>query len=393
MERRREAVKAVRAGKSIRSVARQFGMDRSAVAYWVERARGKGLSRGIFTNSKPGRAANRTAQPIERLILGTRRELREQSALGEFGCDAILRALGRRLPEAEVPGRTTIYRVLERHGVLDAAHRQRRPAPPKGWHLPDLARGEVELDTFDFIEDLRFDKEGPSFDVLTSTSAHGAEAQCWILEQTRSRIVAKALMKRWERLGLPVYAQFDNDTVFQGAHQFTDSFGLVIRVCLALGVIPVFAPPREHGFQNIIEGFNGLWQEKVWRRRGFTDIPGLRAASRRYTRAYLAKNAKRRERAPERRPFPKNFKLDLSAPLKGTVILLRRTDDTGYVYLPGGQAFQPDKHWCNRLVRCEIDFTRQRIRFYALRRRDPERQPLLLEMPYPRPTKPFKGQL
>lgn len=27
--------------------------------------------------------------------------------------------------------------VLERLGALDAAHRQRRPAPPKGWDLPD----------------------------------------------------------------------------------------------------------------------------------------------------------------------------------------------------------------------------------------------------------------
>jgi hypothetical protein len=384
-------VKAVRAGQSLRLVCRQFGVSRGTVAYWVHCTRGKGLSRAQFTNDKPGRAANRTPRTLERVILETRRELREHSALGEFGCDAILRALRRRLPKDRVPGRSTIYRVLERYGVLDAARRQRRPAPPKGWHLPDLARGEAELDTFDFIQDLRFEKDGPNFDVLTSTSAHGARAQTWILPHTSSRITSKALLKRWEHLGLPTYAQFDNDTVFQGAHQFTDSFGLVIRICLALKVIPVFAPPREHGFQNAIEGFNGLWQRKVWQRKAFTDIPSLRVASRRYIRAYRAKTAKRQERAPKRRPFPKNFKLDLSAPLKGKVILLRRSDDTGYVYLPGGNGFQPDKNWCNRLVRCEIDFTRQRIRFYALRRSDPERQPLLGEMPYPRPTKPFKG--
>ncbi|MGH8537185.1 MAG: hypothetical protein ACREXM_12160 [Gammaproteobacteria bacterium] len=45
--------------------------------------------------------------------------------------------------------------MLARHGALDGAHRQRRPAPPKGWYLPDLARGEAELDSFDFIEDLK----------------------------------------------------------------------------------------------------------------------------------------------------------------------------------------------------------------------------------------------
>ena len=32
----------------------------------------------------------------------------------------------------QLPSRTTIYWVLERHGALDGTHRQRRPAPPKG---------------------------------------------------------------------------------------------------------------------------------------------------------------------------------------------------------------------------------------------------------------------
>ena len=73
------------------------------------------------------------------------------------------------------------------------------------------------------------------------------------------------------------------------------------------------------------------------------------------------------------------------------VLTATSVDDTGYVYLPGGNRFRPDKNWCGRLVRCELDFTRQHIRFYALRRRDPGRHPLLCELPYPRPTKPFKG--
>ena len=43
-------------------------------------------------------------------------------------------------------------------------------------------------------------------------------------------------------------------------------------------------------------------------------------------------------------------------------------------------------------VRCEVDFTHHRIRFFALRRRDPDRHPLLRESPYHRPNKPFQGQ-
>ena len=55
----------------------------------------------------------------------------------------------------------------------------------------------------------------------------------------------EALIEHWRQHGLPDYAQFDNDTVFQGAHQWPDTFGRVTRLCLQLGVTPVFTPPRE----------------------------------------------------------------------------------------------------------------------------------------------------
>lgn len=275
------------------------------------------------------------------------------------------------------PRARRFYRVIERHGALDGTHRQRRPAPPKGWHLPALAKGQAELDSFDFIEDLKI-AGGPLVSVLTATSLHGALADAWVVEHPSAKATLEALTDRWRREGLPTYAQFDNDTLFQGAHQFSDTVGRVSRLCLALQVIPVFAPPREHGFQNAIEGFNALWQSKVWQRYHCPDLASLVAVSGRYITAYRVKTAARREAAPNRRRFPKGFKLNLNTPLKGTMIYLRRSDDQGNVP--------------HRLVRCEVDFTHQRIRFYAMRRRDPHHQPVLREVPYLRPNKPFQGK-
>jgi len=186
--------------------------------------------------------------------------------LGEFGPDAIRQALEESILDGPVPSRATTHRVLERHGVLDAMRRQRREPPPKGWYLPDLARGQAKLDTFDFIEDLRIKGFPKMIDVLTATSVHGALADAWIMEGMSACATLNTLLERWRREGLPTYAQFDNGSVFQGAHQFSDNAGLITRLCLALRVIPVFATPYEHGFQNAIEGFNGLWQSKVWRR-------------------------------------------------------------------------------------------------------------------------------
>ena len=233
---------------------------------------------------------------------------------------------------------------------------------------------------------------GPLVSVLTSTSLHGALADAWIMPQPSAAATHTALLERWGRDGLPTYAQFDNDMIFQGGHRGFGTVGRISRLCLALQVIPVFAPPREPGFQNAIEGFNALWQSKVWQRHHFSSVAYLGAASVRYIAAYRSKTAIRRDAAANRRVFPKRFAQELAAPLCGTMIFLRRSDANGNANLLG-QNFAVDRQWLHRLLRCDVDFTHQRIRFYALRRREPSYQPLLRELPYRRPNRPFRAKL
>ncbi len=120
------------------------------------------------------------------------------------------------------------------------------------------------------------------------------------MQRPSARATLQALVERWRRDGLPTYAQFVNDTIFQGAHQFADSVGRISRLCLALGAVPVFAPPREPGFQNAVEGFNALWQSKVWQRHSCPDVAALVAVSARYIAAYCAKTGMR----PGEKPPP-----------------------------------------------------------------------------------------
>lgn len=382
-------VRAVRNGEALRSVARRLGVSVSTVSHWVAHARGKPLARVSFASGKPGRAWNRTPASVERRILRTRATLRKHSVLGEYGAVAIAAALGDGIERPAPVSRATIYRVLERRGVLDAVHRQRRPAPPKGWYLPDLARGEAELDSFDFIEDLKI-ANGPLVCVLTGISLHGALTEAKVMRGRSATATVEALQARWQAWGLPTYAQFDNDTVFQGPHQFTDTFGRVSRLCLALGVTPVFAPPREPGLQNAIEGFNALWQSKVWQRHHCRHIAALERVSAAYIAAHRNKTAHRRDSAHARRPFPKRFTFDLHAALKGAIIFIRRSDEHGTVHLLG-RTYPVAKNWPHRLVRCEVSLTDRRIRFYALRRREPDDQPLLHEIDYFHENKPSKG--
>ena len=358
-------------------------MSVGTVSHWVERARGQTLARVDFSDRKPGRAWNRTLASKEAQILRTRTDLRKNSVLGEYGGEAIANALAT-VNQPVIISRATIYRVLERRGALDAVRRQRRPAPPKGWYLPKLAGGKAELDSFDFIEDLKI-AGGPLVCLLTGISLHGALADAWVMRLRRTTSTIEALLGRWRADGLPDYVQFDNDNVFQGAHHYPDAVGRVTRLCIALDVIPVFAPPREPGLQNAIEGFNGLWQSKVWQRHNCSTVADLRRVSATYIKAHRAKTAHRRDFGPTRRQVPKNFTWDAAAPLRGSMIFIRRSDEHGAVNLLA-RGYPVDQNWPHRLVRCEVDFTQQRIRFYALRRRAPDDQPLLHEVIYSHPS-------
>jgi hypothetical protein len=312
-----------------------------------------------------------------------RRELKEDSVLGEYGAAAIHRHLRAR-GIVDAPSVPTINRILRRHGVFDAHRRIRRPPPPRGWYLPDVAQGEAELESFDIIEGLVI-QGGPQVDVLTSMALHGGLVGAWPTAGLTARLVGALLIAHWREVGLPTYAQFDNDTRFQGPHQHRDAIGQVVRLCLSLGVIPVFVPPYETGFQAAIESFNGRWQAKVWARFHHDSLAMLQSRSAHYIAAYRSRAAAQRETSPERRPFPQHWRWDLDAPQRGRIVFLRRTSEQGTVSVLG-RTFAAAVHWPHRLVRCEVNLGESTIQFVALRRREPAWQPVLSVVPYHLPT-------
>jgi hypothetical protein len=257
--------------------------------------------------------------------------------------------------------------------------RIRRPAPPKGWYLPAVLAGQAEVDCFDFITDLKI-ADGPLIDVLTAKSLQGSLTDAWVMPRSTEGTMP-LLLARWQHDGFPAYAQFDNDNVFQGAHHHAHVVGRISRMCLQLGVTPVFVPPLEHGMQNTIESFNALWQAKVWQRYRVASVAELQARSAQYVTAHRARTQALAEAAPRRQAMPKQFEFNAHAPLCGQIIFIRRTNETGHVYLLG-QRFAVSPNWLHRLVRCEVDFDYHAIRCFALRRRVPTEQPLLSTIPY-----------
>lgn len=314
-----------------------------------------------------------------------RQQLRETSALGEFGAAAIRRELRCRGVDPP-PSLRTIGYVLERGGAVDYRHRRRRQPPAVGWYLPEVAAGLAEIDEFDFVVGL-LTGDRTEVEVLNVVSVHGGLVGSWPEAGFTAERALQAMLEHWRRFGLPDYAQFDNDNRFIGPQQHQDAIGRVIRACLSLGVVAVFAPPREHGLQNAIEGYNSKWQEKVWVRFEFATLQQVQKQSNKYVEAHRLRRRVRIENAPERKAFPKSWKFDRGEKIKsGRIIFIRRSSDQGKVTVLGHE-FEIDRHWCNRLVRCEVDITGKAIRFYGLRRSEPERQRLLRKVAYELPLR------
>lgn len=357
-------------------MARSFGVSLLTVQRWVKRAGDAPLDRVDFTDGSRAahHVANKTAPAMEERVLALRQELAKVSDLGEYGAAAIHRALVESGEEG-VPAVRTIHRILERLGSLDHRRRVRRPAPPRGWYLPDVARAEAEVDQFDVVQGLVIEG-GTDVEVLNGVSVLGGLIASFVTSSVTSAFIRECLISHWRAFGLPAYAQFDNDTRFQGPHQFPDTVGTVSRLCLGLGIVPVFAPVREPGLQNAVESLNSRWQQKVWDRFHHETLQALEAQSDRYVMAARNGTAKRQEEAPDRRPFPRDWTLDLKARPSGRIIYVRRTNEHGEASLLG-HTFPVAKHWAYRLVRCEVDLDHHHIRFFALRRREPNVQPFL----------------
>ena len=378
-------VSAVRSGQSLRFTARQFGVSTSTVKLWLERAQDKPLELVNWEDEShsPFLIPNKTTQALEERILQARQWLTDVSDLGEFGAGAI-RALLQEQGEPKVPSVATINRILAKQGIFDRRKRTRRKPPVPGWYLPEVAARNADIDETDFVEGLYLEADPSEYFVLNILSLHGSLCASRLTTKATSDFVMESLLSHWRTHGLPAYVQFDNGLAFTGPRQYPDVIGRVIRLCLSLGVTPVFAVPREFGIQSAIESYNNRWQQKVWKRQIFADFEDAKKGSERYVLAVQRKHRQRQESAPFRRPFPEGWEAPTMLPRKGKIVFLRRTIQHGEVMLLGHTTIVAP-HWCNRLVRCEVDLAHDSVCVYGLRRIEPEKQQLLKEWKYRMP--------
>jgi len=153
--------------------------------------------------------------------------------------------------------------------------RKRHKYEPKGTDYPALKATQSN-----FLH--QFDVVGPRY-LKTDGRFYSAniidtyDRRCCInpvRRQTKSDILA-SLVRCFQILGIPDYLQMDNKLPMRGSNRYPHSFGLIIRLCLYLGIQPIFIPIGEPWRNEIIERFQDVFDKMFFRSQYFMNFSHL----------------------------------------------------------------------------------------------------------------------
>lgn len=119
---------------------------------------------------------------------------------------------------------------------------------------------------------------------ITVYAFHSLAWQTHALQQTIStnksgQTVYQHVRQTWQNIGLPHGLQRDHDAAFCGGYRVKRVCSTLVRLCLFVGIEPIFIPVREPQRNGGIEQVNGLWSQTFWRRFAFCPVTHVKRAN------------------------------------------------------------------------------------------------------------------
>jgi transposase len=116
------------------ALCREFGISRKTGYKIFNRYRQEGLEALCDRSRRPVRYANQLPDPIERLVVETKREK------PHWGARKIRELLVRRMAgDVRIPARSTVHAVLDRHGLVSQARKRQSANKAVGTPLSQAA--------------------------------------------------------------------------------------------------------------------------------------------------------------------------------------------------------------------------------------------------------------
>jgi putative transposase len=256
------------AGRSVKSICAAVGRSRIWFHKWWRRYLETGVE-GLYDLTRANHRAQRIPPELERTIRSIRRRLQNHTAPATryslIGAQAI-RAELKALDVRPLPALRTIERVLQRNGLTSPRVRF-APLLPRQEYPGPQARASHQLHEVDLVGPISLKGSSRRYYIWVGKDIFDG-AVCLRLAGSRRRDeVLGFLGECWKDLGLPEQVQVDNARELSGWGPAARRLSRVIRLCLHLGLEPVFIPKGEPQFNGSIENFNGWFQPRLFQRR------------------------------------------------------------------------------------------------------------------------------
>jgi transposase InsO family protein len=233
VEQRYAAVREVLDAAAVTDVARRYGVARQTVHAWLRRYAAQGLAGLADRSSHPVRCPHQMAPEVEARIVALRR------AHPGWGPRTIGHQLAREGLVA-VPGRSSIYRALVRHGLVTPQARKRKRDDYRRW---ERLRA-MELWQMDVVGGVRL-VDGSEAKIVSGIDDHSRYVvSARVVARATARPVCEALKAALGRYGVPAQILTDNGKVFTG--RFGPGGGEVLfdRICREHGIRHLLTAPR-----------------------------------------------------------------------------------------------------------------------------------------------------
>jgi transposase InsO family protein len=263
-QRYRAVLEVLDEGSSVTDVARRYGVARQTVHEWLRRYANQGGLGGLADrSSRPESCPHQMLPEVEARIVGLRR------AHPAWGPSRIVWQLEQQGADP-LPGRSSVYRALVRHGLVEAKKRKRRREDYRRW---ERSRS-MELWQMDVMGRV-FLADGTEVKIVTGIDDHSRFIVCAkVVLRATARPVCQALTEALRRHGVPSQILTDNGKVFTG--RFGRGPGPVMfdRICADNDIRHLLTAPYSPTTTGKVERLH-----KTMRAEFFTRIDGVFKAS------------------------------------------------------------------------------------------------------------------
>ncbi len=268
VEQRHAAVlEVLRDGAAVSEVALRFGVTRQTVHRWLRRYAARGLAGLADGSPRPGSCPHQMPPEVEALVVGLRREN------PGWGPRTLLFGLEAR-GVVPLPGRSSVYRCLVRHGLIQPEARRRKRSDYKRW---ERSRA-MELWQMDVMGGVML-TDGSKASVVTGLDDHSRFAvSAHVVERATSRPTCDALAKSMRAWGVPDQVLTDNAKVFTG--RFGPSAAgevLFDRICRENGIRHLLTAPRSPTTTGKVERFHKTLRQEFLAGKVFESIEDAQA--------------------------------------------------------------------------------------------------------------------